>query len=307
MGMIDRKERKKRFVAWLLKQADRGVVLTVVFLVAAAVAVSLMYVGNQTDGLCRQCHHRGYLFEKAGLDPLAHEPIDKGEVRCIACHTDKDKFQYMADLARQGGELAGNFTTQEVFAAEIATGVKDDECLTCHWRILEKDRVNDFIDRPKLAEIGLIFDHQKHFALREFTDREQDRLRELDGKPELTETELDEKIFLNKVKISNCAICHQKLKNDIDGAKVMDKSVNHFTENPMSCFSCHTDADQKTHPGQKLEPPAERTCRKCHNGLLHGRIRFFRADKNDSQKTDCQKCHPHYRGQETVALDTGGN
>ena len=157
---------------------------------------------------------------------------------------------------------------------------------------------------PKLAAIGLRMDVGRHYHLKEFDADDRRRFAELSAKEALDDAERDELVFLNKARISNCAICHERRRATEAGQARLDKTVNYFTANPMTCFSCHPDAVDGRHPGNPLALPTERVCRRCHNGWTHGRILFFNADRNDADRSACVKCHPRYVPE--VAATAGG-
>ena len=271
-----------------------GAFLLVVLVGFVVVSVSF-YAYNESDSFCLQCHFKEGLLSPAVVTAPAHEPYEMGTKACTDCHQER---QILIHLERAGRRMQENLAwfTQLDRVEPLPSGTSDEACMACHHRILEINRMpeNEMVLTPELAKIGLRFDHARHYGLKDFTDADVARLAELDEKAAaagLVEDEEDERAFLAKVRRSRCSLCHEKWK---EGAERVDKAVNYFTAGPMTCFSCHPDADAAIHPGNALSIPTERVCRRCHNGKIHGRIFFFNADKNDPDKSTCNMCHPAY-------------
>ena len=84
-------------------------------------------------------------------------------------------------------------------------------------------------------------------------------------------------------------------KKDRDDNEFVDKQVNFFARNPITCAGCHEDVDPITHPGKPLKTPSEEICQKCHHGQIHGKFLIFKAECEDrSNDENCVKCHPYY-------------
>jgi nitrate/TMAO reductase-like tetraheme cytochrome c subunit len=269
--------------------------LIVLFAAAVAlVAFSGFTAANQTTSTCEQCHKgRGaFVSEKKG--DAAHAAYREGKAGCVLCHVDRDIYTHLERSAAAAGESAERFTTLTADRREVPVGASDAACLVCHPGARDlRDMRPERMKSPKLAAIGLRMEIGKHYRLKEFDADARARWEVLRDQARRTEAERDEFAFLAKVRATHCAICHERRKT-ADGAARLDKMVNYFTANPMTCFSCHPDATDGTHPGRKLALPTERVCRRCHNGLVHGRVPFFLADKDDADLRVCVKCHPKY-------------
>lgn len=163
------------------------------------------------------------------------------------------------------------------------TRVPSENCQFCHYASVYRKAVY-IKDLPnKLREIGLIMDHRKHALARANT----------------------------------CAKCHERFKNPLDLAA--DRTVNYAEVNHLSCDSCHSFASHDYRSGHLLPMtednfsrarkeawnrmsanprwmvpiPAERTCRRCHNGKIHYKAKIFDADcRTGSNFENCLKCHP---------------
>ena len=283
-----------RFGAWLW--------LPVVLVTAGVVYA--MVASNESSGKCMQCHHDKLLYNPR-IQEFAHLPYKEGRVDCVTCHTQRSEGRHMRVAAVELAEGAEEFTTPRAYAQPARpTYPTDAECIACHYRILEVNDVTSFEGRSeKLAAIGLRFDHRTHYRLKDYTADDHARYVALKAKEARSEDEQTELDLLAKVRISACALCHQRDRVGPDGDVVIDKAVNYFTVNPLSCFACHPDTAAVDHPGNSPRPATERQCRTCHNGKLHGRIPFFVADKNDPDTSQCAKCHPRYTP--PVAIDEG--
>lgn len=259
-----------------------------------------MITYNQSNYFCQKCHKVLGQYRSIYLDSQAHEPFKKGEYNCISCHSDKDVRTWakrQIKLWARGIEKL----TQPVESFAFETPIDDTKCLECHYKILESNDMKHFEMPEKLAKIGLRFEHKRHLAFKSFEPEETERLRELETKTSLSESERDELTFLKKVRDSSCDRCHEKLGALESGSASLRKEVNYFSRNPASCITCHPDATDYVHPGtHKLAFPSEKTCRYCHRGRLHGKILFTLADKNSPDKTTCKTCHPLYKPEEEV-------
>jgi len=266
--------------------------------------LSAMVEYNQSDNFCQKCHAVRGPFVAVNLESRSHKPFKDNQIGCMECHRDKDFYDWAGRTAAAFGRVVQDYTNPEAVRYEVPESEDDARCLRCHYKILEDNDMKLLELSGKLKLIGLRFEHDRHYAIRSYDQKEQERLEALSSSSggDLTDEEAEEKEFLLKVRYSNCAICHEPNKSTADGERFVDKTVNYFTSNPMTCHSCHKDAIPRAHPGKKLSLPTEESCRWCHNGRLHGMISFFNADKNDRDRTACVKCHPDYKPEMDRAL-----
>ena len=288
-----------------LVQRAKELVLKVIFSVEPwALVLSLVGFGifglwgmvtyNQANFFCQKCHKTLGPYRSIYLDSQAHKPFKEGKFDCVDCHSDKDVYVWAGRQVRYWGDLFERIT-QPAESLAFERDYNDEQCLACHYRILETNELKYFEMPKKLAKIGLRFEHKRHLAFKSFSAEDAARLAELEAKQNLTPQEKDELEFLKKVRDSSCDRCHQRLVKTAEGDTVLRKEVNYFSHNPASCITCHEDAVREVHPGRvKLKFPSEAQCRYCHRGRLHGKIMFTLADKNSPDKTTCKKCHPKY-------------
>ena len=250
---------------------------------------------NQSNYFCQKCHRIRGPYVSIHLDSKSHKPFKDGTHGCLACHRDKDFYDWALGTAGSFAGFMQDYTNPAAIHYEAPDMESDAKCLRCHYNQLEYNQTRPLELTGNLRKIGLKFDHAKHYAFRDFDRKKDARLKELSAKRGRTEDEKKEMEFLEKVRYSNCAICHERVKDAPGGGTFIDKTVNYFTTNPMTCSSCHKDALRNDHPGHKLAVPSEESCRWCHNGKLHARMVFFPADKTSPDRTACVKCHPDYK------------
>jgi len=278
-----------------------------VLMFAAGIAgLTGMVTYNQANDFCFKCHQVRGPYYHIDLESTVHEPYVKNlhtqaHVNCVECHSDKEVVNYFGDVARLAGEGFDKITSLPRDDAPGAVTQYDDRtCLRCHYRILETDEIEDerlFELTPKLAQIGLRFSHRRHWWMRAWTPELQARLEGINnGGIRVEQEELE---VLQRARLAHCAQCHDRYYRD---PGMVDKTVNLYTSNPMSCASCHLDATPDNHPGNVLSLPTEKSCRRCHNGILHGRMKMFLADQESPDKKPCIKCHPAYVIEEQINI-----
>lgn len=265
------------------------------------VAFEGMVYYNQRSDFCLSCHVNRGPYKNIDLKSVAHEPYVQGESGCLDCHSDKDFHAFALQTAKNAGKFLTRFTNDYQYASFEVDDVPDADCLGCHNKALDEKDAAKIDLSPGLAKIGLRFDHQYHFEMKEFTPQLQNRLGVLLGQNDLSEQEMVERDRLEKIRLGNCAQCHQrdKIEDALTGERKTDRQINFYARNPIMCSGCHVDAVTSVHPGPPLAPPLalpdEMSCRRCHNGRLHGRIVTFPAmcDSTQAPFTDyCNKCHP---------------
>lgn len=256
---------------------------------------------NQTSDFCRKCHVNRGPFKNIDLESVAHQPFVKGEKSCLDCHSDKDFHAFAKESLIAGVGFFGRMTNNEPYESFKQLDIPDDQCLGCHNNILEQREAERIELSSGLAKIGLVFDHRKHFDLKEFKYKQQILYEQLKQKQELTPEQKEELIFLEKVRLGNCGQCHEKnqLVDPKQDKRKADRKIHFYATNPLRCSGCHVDAVTAVHPGQPLVPslqmPDEEICRRCHNGRLHGRLVTFPAQceaRYGIATRYCEKCHP---------------
>ncbi|MDP8256485.1 MAG: NapC/NirT family cytochrome c [Candidatus Alcyoniella australis] len=284
--------------AWALAMAVNPFAVFAGLLLLGVVGLSAMVQYNQANDFCLKCHHQRGPYQPIDLESTAHEPYVKNlrseaHVNCLECHTDKELINFFELVAVRAGRGFDELTNPpRMQAPREGPQYADELCLRCHYKILETDEIKgqrllELSDR--LRVIGLRFSHQRHFQVRAWTPELERRLEQINlGQIQVEHEELE---FLQRARLGHCAQCHDRFYADPSNA---DKNVNLYTSNPMSCAACHLDADPQNHPGKVLGLPSERSCRRCHNGVLHGRMRMFLADMDSEDKQPCVKCHPAY-------------
>jgi NapC/NirT cytochrome c family, N-terminal region len=283
--------------------AKANVPLTAVGLLVLGLAgFEGMVAYNQSGAFCEKCHVNRGPFRNIDLSSVAHKPYVDGRATCVDCHTDKEFHEFLVRTAHAAGQGFSRLTQDTHRPTFKPRDVDDGKCLVCHNAILEQENADRLELSPELAKIGLKFSHARHFAMREFDAEQRDRLDQLKSMSRLNDEEKAEQVFLEKVSIGACAFCHERnqLIDPTTGARKIDRSINLFARNPIGCSGCHVDAVVGDHPGNTLAPPlglpSETTCRRCHNGRVHGRIVTFeaRCEKNSPPFSEqCAKCHPN--------------
>jgi len=292
-----------KFVEFLLvKTPPLWAGLAIIF--SGALGFAAMVATNQRAGFCLKCHEANGIFISFDEKSKEHKPYREQRLGCVQCHTDKDFYRITARTFARVGRQVLRDTNEDVSRLPAAkSGYVDADCLTCHQGILEvKDGVALELP-PKLADIGLRFSHERHYWLASFPAAAKDRLRERRAATSLTKDEAEELAFLSdKVELGWCGQCHDRRPPIGTGERQLDRTINYFSENPMQCTGCHTDAARAAHPGTiHLALPSEETCRRCHTGTFHGRFTTFRAECAGKDREHCIKCHPQWRPDEAAA------
>lgn len=292
-----------KFVEFLLvKTPPLWAGMAIIF--GGALGFAAMVATNQRAAFCMKCHATDGIFISFDEKSKEHKPYKEQRLGCVKCHTDKDFYQVTTrTFARVSAQVLRD-TNEEVSRLPAAkAGYTDIDCLTCHQGILEvKDGVA--LELPaKTAAIGLRFSHEQHYWLASFPDEAKDRLRERRAATTLSKEEAEELAFLtDKVELGWCGQCHDRVQATSAGGEQLNRTINYFSDNPMQCTGCHTDAVRATHPGTiHLALPTEETCRRCHTGTFHGRFTTFRAECEGKDQQHCVKCHPLWRPAATAA------
>lgn len=288
---------------------EKRVVIQEFFLVLIVVGTSFLVGCNlnpsERSSYCKSCHEgKGVSYVESSR---FHKDFRLGKRECIDCHSDKGVIGSAENQARDISHFLIRYTTSELYASALpGKRYSNEQCLFCHESSSKIEEMES-IDLPeKLKKIGLKFDHLTHLDLSDFSKDDQRELRALEGKTALSPEEKERMEFLQKVKRANCAQCHGKDKVAPDGRKYVDKYVNYIAEDPMLCTACHEDIDFLRHPGRPDERPGiprEESCRRCHDGKLHGNanLRVFLSDCESADKENCSKCHPGYLAEKAVS------
>ena len=268
---------------------------------------------NQRSNFCLKCHVNRGPYQNIDLESVAHKPYVSKEKSCLDCHSDKDFHAWAKETAVAGGKYFRRFTNDLQQVSFEIRNVPDDRCLDCHHDVLKLKDADAIELSPRLARIGLNFDHKKHFDFKEFDAEQKSRWESLRAQSQLSQEQRDELDFLDRVRIGNCAQCHERNQpiTPEGTERTMDRQINYFTTNPIRCSGCHTDAVTAVHPGPPLAPPLampdQQNCRRCHNGRLHGRLVTFpaRCDANEKPDTEhCAKCHPNIGPNDRKSTET---
>lgn len=270
------------------------------------VGFAAMVQYNQRSAFCTKCHVNRGPYRNIDLQSAAHKPYAEGKKDCLDCHTDKDFHAWARQTVIAGAQAFERFTNDTGQLAYRLRNVSDETCLGCHEGMLERGEADRIELSPGLAKIGLVFDHRRHFEIKEYSptlQQERDDLRRSAEQPsgDMTAEKMERLTFLERVRIGHCAQCHER-KQPIpkdQGARKLDRNIHFYTSNPMRCSGCHVDAVTAAHPGPPLTPPlglpSEAVCRRCHNGKVHGRLVTFpaRCETDFEPFTDhCKTCHP---------------
>jgi hypothetical protein len=281
--------------SFLEKASPRLVALALA--VAGVAGMWSMIAYNQTSSFCLKCHAPNGIFISFAEDSGPHTPYKKDRERCLTCHTDKDFYVVAGNwLRRAGGEFVHATNAEAARLPAADPGYRDEDCLQCHYDALKQDETAKLQLSPKVAEIGLRFSLRRHVWVKEFPAEAQARLAVLRATPAPTDEEQKELDFLRRAQYGWCGQCHDRTPPAADGRPQVDRTINYYSINPMSCTGCHPDAQRGQHPGERrLAVPSELTCRRCHTGTFHGRFATFRAECKAADKTDCRRCHPLWK------------
>ncbi len=260
---------------------------------------------NQTSDFCVNCHVNRGPYRNIDLDSVAHKPYGNGEKTCLDCHTNKDFHVFAKEAVIAGAKGFARLTSDYRYQKFSTRNVTDDKCLSCHYEILDVNIADKLEISPRLAKIGLKFDHQRHFDFKEFRQDQAETLVELRSMNpgEYNDRQKEELALLEKIELAHCSRCHERnqVVDGEKGVKKIDREIHYYAQNPIGCVGCHVDAVTEAHPGSPLSAPLvlpkEETCRRCHNGIMHGRLAVFPSNCESTEKpfTDyCVKCHPGY-------------
>lgn len=294
----------------MLSLAAKAIKLIETFLVQASplwVGLGVIVLGilgfegmvtyNQTTLFCMKCHEARGIYVSFDPDDESHVPYKRDQARCLKCHTDKDFYTFAGKLFGAAQDVFAAATSEEpAQLPPFGAGYADDQCIACHYNVLNQDKGEKLELPPRLAAVGLTFSHRRHFWLRDYPPEAAARLAALKKKTILNEDEKKEWEFLQRAQLGRCGQCHDREQTAANGRAAVNRNINFFSINPMRCESCHLDATPDRHPGTiHLALPREETCRRCHTGSFHGRFAVFRAQCDSPDKRDCTRCHPDYR------------
>lgn len=258
-------------------------------------------IPSERSNFCLTCHRTEGVYKNLDQNASYHLYYREKKKTCIACHSDKALSRFVKTNAQEVERFFANFTKIQLNNLEVFDETDHDEtCLSCHSDILEKKEADISHLPAQLKKIGLKYDHSVHVVYKDFSPEEKMNLKKLKEKQDtgtLSEEEEKELELLHKVKSANCAECHNQTKVGERGEKYEDKNINYTARNPMLCTACHYEISLLEHPGKrKSQLPTEESCRRCHDGKLHGgNLRVFLADcEQGTDKKDCLKCHPYY-------------
>lgn len=266
---------------------------------------SCSIIPSERSGFCLTCHRAEGVYKNLDLSASHHSSYREKEKACAACHSDKTLGRSLRTNARHIEAFSADVTSVRLYERELLGETDRDEmCLSCHTDALEKKEMDVFELPLKLKKLGLNYDHFVHRAYKRFSAEDTRDLKILEKKKEegtLSAEEVGRLELLSKIARANCAGCHEKTRVSESGQTFDDKNINYAARNPMLCTACHYDIDLVQHPGKKKgQLPSEESCRRCHDGKLHGgNLRVFLADcENGAERSECVKCHPSY-SQET--------
>ncbi len=263
--------------------------------ILATAAVLLIVVSaaeiSVRSATCMACHGREASFARWMGDKLKAEKkgFAHALIACADCHIEgspADTFMSkMRGLLHTVTYLVPQIDPRrpEVTGIFNRSRIPTENCNYCHLAAVQRQTVY-LKDLPgELKKIGLRMDHRKHVVARDDT----------------------------------CAKCHERFKRP-DSLEA-DKEVNYAEVNHLACDSCHSQASHAYradrilpmaekeyvqareaawkrlahNPRWMVAMPAERTCRKCHNGKIHYKTRIFLANCREGVNFEnCSKCHP---------------
>lgn len=240
---------------------------------------------------CMACHGQEAAFAKWMSAKLKDQ--NKGFshelIACADCHIEGSPARTAMSRLRGLLHLATYLVPQidprqpQVSGLFNRTRVPTENCQYCHYASVYRNTVY-VKDLPVgLKEIGLAMDHRKHVLSRDNT----------------------------------CSRCHERFKGP--EASLADKTVNYAEVNHLACDSCHSFASHyyrsgnllpmseqayvtarneawerlMTNPRWMVAFPAEKTCKRCHNGKIHYKTKIFESDcRTGTNFENCVKCHP---------------
>jgi len=259
-------------------------VVAVLIVVAATAEVSLR------SAACMACHTQEASFSRWMTERLKAEKkgFSHELIACADCHMLGSPAGTVMSRLRALLHAVTYLVPQidprrpQVSGIFERTRVPLANCQYCHLASQVRKTVH-LKDLPHgLKEIGLVMDHRKHVLARDDT----------------------------------CAKCHERYK---DNAAQADKGVNYAEVNHLACDSCHVFASHSYRKGHLLPMtnmqyasakddawktlsanprwmvaiPAEKSCRRCHNGQVHYKTKIFLADCREGKSLEnCRKCHP---------------
>jgi hypothetical protein len=270
-------------------------------LAGIAVLGGCRIIPSERTSFCFTCHRTEGVYKNLDVDASYHADYKENNRACIACHDDKSLGRAVQGGAHEMKSFWDEVTSMDLYAFEVYENTDHDaRCLSCHSDVMDNETLDVAALPAALQEIGLRYDHALHWAYKDFSAEERNELQELsrekaDGA--LSKGGAERLALLEKIKRASCAQCHERSTVDESGEVVIDKSINYAAKNPMLCTACHYDIELQEHPGKKREQlPSEESCRRCHDGNLHGgNLRIFLADcENGTDREACRQCHPLY-------------
>lgn len=112
-------------------------VITVIVLTLVGVgAAYALYEATGTAGFCARCHEMRPVVEAWQQSGHAH-------LSCFSCHAKDGRFGQFLAHASGLESVARHFTG--LYVRPISSEVKDEVCLSCHEKVLDKNSAGDII------------------------------------------------------------------------------------------------------------------------------------------------------------------
>lgn len=253
---------------------------------------------SEWDFYCRRCHIERPVNSLYDPSIKAHSDAS---LSCVVCHPNKGIAGHVKRSAESFRLLFQDMTLPPNVRPPRSASMKSDECLTCHFYIMEVDEIEPRKIPKAVRLIKLRAGHSQHWDYRTFTPEQQEKLKVLmteAAKSPLAKIEQAQLDRLSQIETMRCSRCHERFKKDSPGG--IDPKVNIAMKNPMECTSCHIALRTSVHPGYASLLPSAVSCEWCHHGNLHQKMIFFPVDRGTD--AECRKCHPGYTRDELAAV-----
>lgn len=273
---------------------------TIVIFVALSFSASL-FAGispSEWDFYCRKCHIERPVNSLYDPSIKAHS---RDSLSCVSCHPNRGIAGHISKAAENFRLMFQDLTLPPDIRYQKTSPVTSDECLRCHFYILEVDEIEQRKLPKAVRRITLRAAHSQHWEYRTQTAEQRDELKKLTAaktQSPLVGAEQDRLDRLSRIEIMQCSRCHERFKKDSPGR--IDPNVNIAMKNPMECTSCHIALRNSIHPGSASLLPSAVSCEWCHHGNLHQKMVFFSVDRGTGN--DCLSCHPGYTDDELAAV-----
>ncbi|MDQ7781664.1 MAG: hypothetical protein RDU20_02215 [Desulfomonilaceae bacterium] len=257
----------------------------VLLIVAAAAEVSVQ------SAACMACHVQEASFArwmtgklKAEKKGFAHELI-----ACADCHIEGSPANTPMSKLRGLLHVVTYLVPQidprrpEVTGIFSATRIPTENCNYCHLAAVKRQTVYQKDLPGELKKIGLRMDHRKHVIARDDTCAKcHERYKQPDS------VEADRTVTYTEVNHLACDSCHSRASHAYRGDRIFPMPEDEFAQARTKTWT-----ELARNPRWMIAFPAEKACRKCHNGKIHYKTRIFLADCQDGTNfDDCSKCHP---------------